>query len=133
MKKIILFSILLIISFNVYSQNYDQRLDSLEFEIKKMGEKQVNIINQIHLHQKMYRIGAFVSITGIGISIFSTFFLDYNNNSQTIGIISGGVLGISGYIISLNSFKFLNKNFNYSDYSKSRYEIESMKTSRYDE
>jgi len=128
MKQLLSISILLIISLNGYSQNYDQRLDSLEFEIRKIENIQTNIVNQIDLHQKRYRIGAFVSILGIGTSIASAFLLDINSQVFYVGAITGSVLGITGYFISVDSFDFLKKDFSYSDFLKSRYESERIQT-----
>ncbi len=130
MKKSISLIIFIFISLNIYSQNYEQKLDSLEFEIKKLEKKQTNIVNQIDLHQQRYRLGTAVSLIGTGISIASVLFVDPLNRMHNVVLLGGSILGISGFIISLNSFKFLNKEFDYNEYSKTRYDITT--TSRYD-
>ncbi|MCF6366402.1 MAG: hypothetical protein L3J35_09395 [Bacteroidales bacterium] len=130
MKKIIAIIILFCLSITTYSQNYKQRLDSLEFEIKKIEKKQTNIVNQIDLHQKRYRTGVFVSLSGTFITVISAVVINPNNPMYYVGTITGSILGVSGCFISLNSFKFLKKDFDYIDFSKSRYD--TNKTSRYD-
>ncbi|MCD4792872.1 MAG: hypothetical protein K8R54_06550 [Bacteroidales bacterium] len=132
MKKLVVFIVLILISGNIYSQNYEQRLDSLEFEIKKLEKKQTNIINQIDLHQKRYKKGQYLSMAGLGISIVTCYLYVKNDNERIL--LSGGLISsvfiISGFFISLDSFNYLKKEFDYSDYSK-MWDV-STTTSSYD-
>lgn len=120
MKTLIVFIILILISGNMYSQNYEQRLDSLEFEIKKLEKNQANIINQIDMHQKRYKKGQLLSLAGFGISILTSYLYIEKENERILfpGGLMGSALIISGFIISRDSFNYLKKEFDYSDYSK---------------
>ena len=120
MKKLVAFIVLVLISGNIYSQNYEQRLDSLEFEIKKLEKTQINIINQIDLHQKRYKKGQYLSLAGLGISIVTSYLYVENDNERILlpGGLLGGVFIISGFLISRDSFNYLKKEFDYTDFSK---------------
>lgn len=120
MNKIIVFIVLIFISVNIYSQNYEQRLDSLEFEIKKLDKNQTNLINQIDIYQKRYKKGQYLSLAGAGILMVTSYLIVKNDNERLLipGGLVGGILVISGFFITLDSFNYLKKEFNYSEFSK---------------
>jgi hypothetical protein len=118
MKKLILLPLLFLLCFALNAQNYEQRLDSLEFEIKKLEHKQTNIIHQLDLHQSRYFSGQILSFSGLGITLLSGVLYAITENDRIM--MSGGLIGgtcmVSGFFLSMNSFKFLKKEFSYDNY-----------------
>lgn len=128
MKISIKIFLILCLSTNAYSQNVEQRLDSLEFEITRLLNEQNNMNNKIDLHQNQYKNGQRTVLVGLALSILSTVIYIKTDNETIflVGNSAATIISISGFVITFNSFNFLKKDFDYHKYLNDRpYMIET--------
>jgi len=134
MKIIVIsFALIFCLSTSIFSQNVEQRLDSLEFEIKRLVKEQNNMINKIDLHQNQYKNGQRNIIVGVALSILSSviYLKTENETIFVVGNSAATILSISGFVMTFNSFNFLKRDFDYKKYLNNHPYLNETKVERY--
>ncbi len=117
MKIILIFSIVLFSISSSFSQNYQTRIDSLAFELKKEKERTDDLFSRVDQHYNSYHSGSAFEVLGGLIVVASTILAvtstENDQRSTYLGIgLAGSGIALIGRIIQIRSHRFFNRKLN---------------------